>query len=754
MNPIGASNPSPVIQPVPDLGRGAEIGRILLSEMVQRNDSKTYEILSLVTDLDWSMAVNDEGHTALHLAIELGHLDMARKILSTLGSAAPALAKRDRAGYTPLMMAIKAQEISLAKAIAAKAPLTESLGTCGSTGQSVFLRLRDEHAKLFIETGGDTTEALRLARRRGIEGFENCLVGPGESTRLLKLCEQGRVEEARGMVEAGVEVPLVLMRGVLGGDPSMAVADGIALRNLVLAGADVTAALRYAIATGENFAVLAIVFFLGADGEAELEACVQRRDVEATTLMLQSDFSADNLLMKKAIEDDKESVDFLLERRVETRKVLVNLARMNQSAAISLVCRYEADTTRALSWLFSQGEYEAIKRIIDAGAPTDHLVNTCLAISVLARHDGIKKLSKLIELGADTSRPLFDAVKSGDSTGAKLLLLAGARWDAACQHAVGFERVVVRRELAALAKEVDKLTAVIRQSDEHGHLDITVAEKVLSAMSHFRQPDQKAIIDDIKNYAQRLIAGGEQRIGELLNALLDVDWAAIKRCSGNRGAVDYALRFAVVNANQHMARLLNAAGAPHSPMTVRAMQENKPDYLIALAKAGWPMHQLLASVVHSGCVDLAKRMVTAINLDLLLLLKEVSKRLGDQVMKMFIPAVTDGCEELVRALGENDRSFANKLVSVGVNIHKALLVTRFSGSSIGVTQALLEMGARESYAMAHAIEGNRGWLDKVSIAGGADPRQALIYASQNGMSRAVTKLRESGVTSDVGMSMV
>ena len=121
-----------------------------------------------------------------------------------------------------------------------------------------------------------------------------------------------------------------------------------------------------------------------------------------------------------------------------------------------------------------------------------------------------------------------------------------------------------------------------------------------------------------------------------------------------------------------------------------------------LITAGWSPHSVLTFIVTHGDAESAKQLIHELNADKLQILHSVYVDFGMDMLQRFIPAVTDGCRELLTACSVGDIDFAKTLAAAGVNPSEALLLA-VSESKAGAITLLLSLGANPSDAATHAL---------------------------------------------------
>ena len=105
----------------------------------------------------------DRGYTILHLAISLGHDDIAQMLLARAGHDPRILDAKDRQGFTPLMTATAMRNVALMKTLIDAGARTNDSVTPLKDGQTSDAERVAATARMLVNADGDSTKAFELA---------------------------------------------------------------------------------------------------------------------------------------------------------------------------------------------------------------------------------------------------------------------------------------------------------------------------------------------------------------------------------------------------------------------------------------------------------------------------------------------------------------------------------------------------------------------------------------------------------------
>ena len=582
------------------------------------------------------------------------------------------------------------------------------------------------------------TEHQRVLQSR-VPNIEKPLADSDKAAALWQACEHGNLPQARALIRDGADASRVLLRKLAIYPSSVTELHGKALNSLITVGADVDTALAYAIAENHaitnnhnveasQIATVQTLLVLGANGTAQLNLALANHDQQTVSLLLHAGVPTEKLLIDRAMHTDAASVAMLHAGTPGTKtfvyptihdntqvtairdampndmtSAIVELAQQGHQHAIELLITTGIDTSLAMLQLLKAADDRAVRLLIASGAPTENLMTYLSLKHGLIHHNGITLLSRLICAGADPSAMLCEAArKPQDLARAEILSLAGATVSSALKHASPGEMESLRKTLFLSWGKVSLIKTQVLQANKTESADIEIVEKILSALNYAEQPEADSVASAMKGNAAALMSKGDYEVAELLLALESTDWAAIKKRSSHIDVASKAVRYAAISEHLPALRLLKAAGALMVYAAEDAIARKDTNALRLLITAGWSPHCVLTFVVTHGDTQLAKQLIGELTTDRLQVLHGIYVDFGMDMLQRFIPAIIDGCRELLAACSSGDVDFAKTLVAAGVNPSATLLLAVSESKSSAIT-LLLSLGADPSDAATHAL---------------------------------------------------
>lgn len=679
------------------------------------------------------LAVNSQGQTPLHLAIALGKIGIAIALLENpLNDMRSAINAENRGGYTPLALAVEklatdSRNLRLIKALIA-------MGGTISVGGEVAA---DTHANAvaLLAAKGDVAAAHTWALKVDLLSFEKLFAG--HHAALRRACEEGDTVKVKALMDAGVDASFVLMR-LLEQHSPLSAASGRAVHHLISAGVDLSSALNHAVAANSAEAVRALLL-LGPAGAQALMRAAEAHDLQAMSLLVKSGVKAESTLINQAKNGDVTVVRLLLGEasisdKLDKTQVLQALTASGCQDAVKLLIDEGVDVHDFLLQQLRLGNKDEAELLIRAGANVSGLLRA-LAMGAVDRPDEIESLGTLILLDVDPAPALYDLAKGHKKTEAKILIAARATIDDALLYAPVLERADLARTLAQVYKEVVQTG---EQMARAGYVDATLASKIMVAQDYIASPEGKEYTRMIQGMTEK--AGDDRRnFSALLHALENVDWALINTLVDADGtAASEALMLLTRLKCLPLARLLLGAGAESHHAIADAANSNNLDYLSFLIRAGCNESVVLANLLMRPTgIGLAQALIRRERLDVFKTLKYLAERGEASRLEQFIPAITDGQHELIRAAAENDRDLMNALIAAGVDTRKTL-VSAISNAEIDAAKRLVALGTNIAVALAEALAQKHDDVAQVLLSLGADLGDALGHA---------TKMRDRAVMS-------
>ena len=558
---------------------------------------------------------------------------------------------------------------------------------------------------------------------------------------LYQACPRGDLSLARALFHDGLEISLALLKNASTHDPATLKYRGRALYHLIEIGADPSVALARAVSDHctatktaceipeHHVSAIRTLLLLGADGADALSAVLDDRNPHAVRLLLRAGVSAENALCHCASLGDSEALSWFRGGKINMVAVVDQLIRRDDDRAIAQLVTSGVDLSEALLHYLASGDHRTVKRLLLAGAPT-HALMTSLADGQTCVHGNtIILLAGLIAAGADPGRILFDAATRGDDViRAERLLLAGASVSSALTYTSTENLMPIRKKLFMAWTKVSLIKVQVQQSDKTVEADITIVEKLLTAISHSTTPEAQSITNAIIGITDALRTKGHHDAATLLLALNAADWPTIRKHAANTEAASKAVRYATELGHQSALRLLQAINAPITDAIEYALHEDDVDALHQLVIAHWPCHRIITLIANRGNLHLARTLINKSKVNTLKLLRSIASDAGDQYLKQIIPDIVNGHRELLEACVAGDAEFARCLIASGVDASGALALAVAESCRDGIA-ALLNAGADLSLAVTHATAKHYDHAVQRLFALGANPTQTFAQAT-------------------------
>jgi ankyrin repeat protein len=725
---------------------------------VERGDVGATKYLIEQKKLDLSI-VDNMGRNPLHMAIGRGIDDITLPLLAySEHTAREALHDADLQGYTPLMIAVEKGNLPVVqRLIAMGASIRE--GQDANCDPDTLARKTKTlaTAQLLLETKCNIAAAQFLALKRNVSDFEGLFAD--QHTALRSACARGDLGAARALVDSGVDASLVLMR-MIDTQPSPDAARGRLVKPLILAGADLTQALTYAIAANREPTVRALLMF-DAPGQEALRAAVERNDDAAVKLLMKCGVSGELALAQYAIDDNRKAVNFMLTQTLDTKKVFDGLAKGNYIKAITMLLARQLDPLPALMQLLDDGKSEAVKTMLRAGVNPSKLLEELAAgdvdpespalayigntpgiqqfLEVLGKNwasatlmrsvdyvSKVKELALLIACGADPSKTLYGMLmgEKRNQTAAKLLICAGADPDATLKYAKSANaRRMLNPLLAEATAHVRKIQSAVKLSDPEQKMKAVMA--VIGAQDYFS--DSRSELLSLLTFACASVAKNAKLV-ELAAALLKGDWPTIAALVAADQRASASMLFMMHGiGNDPVVRLLACAEADVEPLATHYLRAGNVPAVSDLRRTGFPWGPMIWAFLQSGCNETGRAYLKHIDENLFSTFDGLHDSRVPEVATRFIPALTDGLAELIDAVKYEKPEVTNWLIEAGVSREKAL-VTALSKANTGVVKELIKLGADPSVALAEAVAGEHQDLAQILLSLGADPSRAYKHA--------------------------
>jgi len=699
-------------------------------------------------------AVNSHGQNPIHLAISLGRDDIAAELVqASHENTDTAIHDTDRAGYTPLMLAMEYGNFSLARIlIEMRAAVIVGRDTHCSPEKLTQKHRTIVHTTLLMEAQGDVAKAHKAAVAKGFHHFEKLIFG--QHTALRDACERGDVDTAKALItKLGVDASFILTRTLLDQHPSVSPARANAVKTLIAADADLALALEYALEAGEMSAMQELVF-LGAPGIEAMDKAIEKRDANAVALLSRSAVRRVEVLKKAAMRENVGAVQFMfrkdggnLSKEIFGQSALRQLAKNGHIDAVKILIKENVNSEEPLIFLLKEGNKKAVNTMIAAGADAANVLQIIASTHSLAPIDETYQLKILIDAGVDPSRLLFEKVrgKSKDLHQAKILIAAGAKASASLAHAPERERGEILKTLVALSKEVSAIQKAVAgtTSGEDG-AEVQAVGRILSAQRAMAQPELRDHRHAINRMADYFESRGNKDAATLLRALERVDWAEIAASAKNLSDANGAVSALMARNNFYSVRLLMSAGAAATTAVLYAIKNHDLAALTDLIDAGFDPKLVLWQVVCLGPADLARALIKEEELELVDLFKGLLDDHGTLDLKAFIPSITDGTDELLQACQRGETEVANALIAAGVNTGKVINLA-IQGMHPQALRTLINLRADKAAALVEALESNQDTVAQMLLYLGADPIIARQKAETAGNKKAADLLKEMGV---------
>ena len=694
--------------------------RDALFKAIECADLGTVRGLIQRPDVDLS-AVNSDGQTPIHAAIASGHRDVAMLILGHPHCSINAL---DRQGYTPLMLAVERCEWRLAKALVDR-DATINVDSM----ESEKIKMANVHALVLMGAKGDLREAQRSALKIGLASFEALFAA--RHTALRNACERRDVINVTALMNDGVDASFVLMR-LLDNPLSLSAVRGAAVRHLIASGVDLPAALAYAVAANSVSAVRAMLMLSRTQdiiGEMALMNAARELDMAGVSLLVASGVNINAVFVGLAEYQNEEAMklmlrDPLINERLDVVMVLMDLAQDGNRHALKLLIDHGMSPVSALAELVRRGDQKAAKTLIRSGAEGVALLRS-LAAGCADRPRQIDALRTLIRADADdAAQVLCEMAKDGKNlTAAKMLVMAGAEISEALACVAMIDHDALEDTLRTVRRDIMH-TAQLMAGTGHNNVDLAV---ILTAAQDYVAGPKWNLYSMIVQMMLRDDDSHPSYDGDLLRALESVDWRAITELVERRpiAACDVLILLSRFEDCLPMARVLVSAGVSLQPATLDSVNNHDLGRLSFLLRAGCPESVLLSKMLEmDGGAPLAKELIQREHINVFKAL-DYLVMCGQQArLKHFIPAVTDGQQELIRALALDNMKLADALFKEQIDTRKVLVSAILTGEAAAAKRLAL-LGVDTAGALAQALAGKHDEVAQILLMWGADPSLAL-----------------------------
>ncbi|WP_415820568.1 ankyrin repeat domain-containing protein [Bordetella tumbae] len=336
-------------------------------------------------------AINDaHGQTPLHMAIAMGHNEIAKTILAHCGDNPQVLDAPDRQGYTPLMRAAALKNVDLMQALVkagASQPNSQKVKDNLSSTEKQAIKM----SAVLIEAKGDLNAALEIAVKEGMNGIAELFAdnGADPASLLQRVAEQASTGDKHDRVLASRTTNAVLLlRNILRQDKfSSEGAFEAVLDNLVRSG-DVRA--------------LSTVLMENDDATSLFKHYAQSNELKEATSLFKAGAIADDALWDLAEDatltasEKKMSLGVLITAEKNVKAEADGAGHVTPSHSAARIAGL-ADTAmeRAVSEMYEQGKQDEAKLLVKAGAPAVAL------LMHLCQKGDMRAAKSLINLGAD-----------------------------------------------------------------------------------------------------------------------------------------------------------------------------------------------------------------------------------------------------------------------------------------------------------------------------------------------------------------
>lgn len=706
-----------------------------LCAAIRKNDLSAVSYVVDHAKIDFS-AIGREGQNPIHLAVSRTCRDSLIDLLIERSCASGNAAhEADRYGYTPFMIAVELGNIKIARSLInmGATVCTDNDANC-SAHQLAAKQQTISHARILLEARGDIPTAHTLALQRGEDSFETIFSRVHEFQK--QACAQGDIRTAKALIEYGADPSFVLMQTLHESSKHWAVSPNRAtiIRNLLVAGADPYAALRYSLLSQHiRRSTMERLLMSGASGEKAITVARQVNRTNSVLPLFTSKKNWDSTLIQAAVNGDTNEIRYWLNKTVlSADRVFLDLIGAGNKNAIKLLIAEGLSPRATLTNLTDDENVAATRFLISAGADVSPILSSMLKKGELGLPMGIKQLDTLIQAGVDVSKMLLDATQTPrDLTVAKVLIAAGASISDALKQVSGHERAEAANALDAAARDVRRVAMTLRNTR---HADSTLIEAILVAEGMRDRGRMDGTNQPLTELANHFQAKGENAKADLVRAIEKVDWKSITSLVDRHedDASDVLKRLLHVNAGPS-ARLLVHANVtpsaflrPSSEFTDSQIKDYDVLLCCLLINAGQSDHGVLERSLDERGPYYTKKIMDRAQIDLNDMFKHMLKSGNESALQKFIPGLTSGAFELATACSRGDTALAQALIAAGANAGDALYIAMVR-VDIDATDKLIELGADKSVALAAALSENSPLIAETLITLGADPVVALTH---------------------------
>ena len=359
-------------------------------------------------------AINDaHGQTPLHMAIAMGHNEIAKTILAHCGDDPQVLDASDRQGYTPLMRAAALENVDLMQALVkagASRPNRKDVRDELSSMEKQAIKM----SAVLIEAKGDLNAALEIAVS---ENMNNAAIlfankGADPASLLLRVAEQagtGHTHDAALASRAGNAV--LLLSNILRQDR--------------FSGQGALEAVLDSVVRSGNVRAVKTVLIGDPDETPLFKHYAESNELTEVTTLLKAGAIADDALWDLA--EDETLTNPEKEMRLRVLITAEKNLKAEADAAGSVTPSYRsasiaglADTAmeRAVSEMYDQGKTNEARLLIQAGAPGGHLLmDRC-------QKGDFRAVKSILHLGADFITTMNELMAQRRQSDANVLALA------------------------------------------------------------------------------------------------------------------------------------------------------------------------------------------------------------------------------------------------------------------------------------------------------------------------------------------
>ena len=357
-------------------------------------------------------AINDaHGQTPLHMAIAMGHNEIAKTILAHCGDDPQVLDASDRQGYTPLMRAAALENVDLMQALVkagASRPNRKDVRDELSSMEKQAIKM----SAVLIEAKGDLNAALEIAVS---ENMNNAAIlfankGADPASLLQRVAEQAATGHKHDAALASRTRNAVLLLSNI-------------LRQDRFSGQGTLEAVLDGVVRSGNVRAVKTVLIGDPDETPLFKHYAQSNELTEVTTLLKAGAIADDALWDLA--EDETLTDPEKEMRL---RVLItaekNLKAEAEAEAAGSVTPASteglADTAmeRAVLEMYDQGKTNEARLLIQAGAPGVHLLKD------RCQKGDFRAVKSILHLGADFITTMNELMAQRRQNDANVLALA------------------------------------------------------------------------------------------------------------------------------------------------------------------------------------------------------------------------------------------------------------------------------------------------------------------------------------------